>query len=484
MTKTQAGHVAKPWKWLAYAGLGGVVIAGLLAMALVLLSVTDPANTSAAGYLPLAWSATAVLMVILLLGLVVRRVQIDVIPGFPWIVGFSSFFASFIPWWGLSGGNPDLGTLIYRGLKVPQGIMQFWDLSLVMLSVDCSRWGFDVYVDNNGCMQDASIYAPGMTWLEYVPFNLFSQANVAFLGVAMMFVTSAMLFWLARQSSGFGQIALLIAAFGAPWLLLLERGNIDAVILWSVVIAVFLVRRWSSTQSSGALWPWIVAALLFWLMGTWKYYPFALGAMLLPVLRLHRGWIVIAGYAAATVAFMVATWENFRFSSSSNSAMIDYGDYVVLGRVPVVARMLGTEVGSSSLQLGDLLLFGLALLAAIWGVGVALLLRKNQQWLAMLALGGSLLYLVSVLVAGFGWGYKAVFLLLAIPLFSRLSSHRARVVAASTFGVLLLIGVQSVVVWNTVMVTTAGVIAAGFAMGLAGTLILRTVSRPKQPAKV
>jgi hypothetical protein len=112
------------------------------------------------------------------------------------------------------------------------------------------------------------------------------------------------------------------------------------------------------------------------------------------------------------------------------------------------------------------------------------LLRKNQQWLAMLALGGSLLYLVSVLVAGFGWGYKAVFLLLAIPLFSRLSSHRARVVAASTFGVLLLIGVQSVVVWNTVMVTTAGVIAAGFAMGLAGTLILRTVSRPKQPAKV
>ena len=156
-----------------------MLLAAAAVIALVLLSITDPANTPAAGYLPLAWSAAGVLVLVALVSAFVRRIQFKVGAGFPWVIGVLSFLASFIPWWAISGINPDLGVLIYRGLKVPQGIMQFWDLSLVMLSVDCSRWGFDIYVDNNGCMQDASIYAPGMVWLQYVPFTIFSQANVA-----------------------------------------------------------------------------------------------------------------------------------------------------------------------------------------------------------------------------------------------------------------------------------------------------------------
>jgi hypothetical protein len=453
----------------AWAGLIGVLIAGGVATALVLLSITDASNTSAAGYLPLAWAAAAVLMIVLLTAVFVRRVDLRVFSGFPWFVGALSFIVSFVPWLGLAGVNPDLGTLVYRGLKVPQGIMQFWDLSLVMLSVDCARWGFDIYTDNNGCMQDASIYAPGMVWLQYVPFELFSQANVAFLGVAMIVISSLVLVWLARQSRGIGQIALAISAVGGPWLLLLERGNIDAVVLWSAAVAVMLVRRWN------VLWVWVLVAVLFWLMGTWKYYPFALGIMLLPVVRLRYGWTVLVGYVIAAVGFVALTWENFRFSSSSNSAMIDYGDFVVLGRVPVVARMLGTSVGTPGLQFGDVLLFLLVLAAVAWGVGIGLMLRTARPWLAMLATGGSALYLVSVLVAGFGWGYKATFLLLAIPLLSSLVSSKIRLIAASSLGVLLLIGVQSVVVWNTVLATNSGLIGAGFAFGLGGALLVRVL---------
>ena len=459
-----------------------MLLAAAAVIALVLLSITDPANTSAAGYLPLAWSAAGVLMLVALVSAVVRRIQFEVGAGFPWVIGAISFLASFIPWWAISGINPDLGVLIYRGLKVPQGIMQFWDLSLVMLSVDCSRWGFDIYLDNNGCMQDASIYAPGMAWLQYVPFSLFSQAHVAALGVAMIVISSLVLVWLARQSSGLGQVLLLIAAIGGPWLLLLERGNIDAVVLWAAVVAVLLVRRWSSLDPSAALWPWIVAAAILWLMGTWKYYPFALGIMLLPVLRIRHGWTVLAGYAVATLGYVIVTWQNLLFSSQSNSAMIDYGDFVVLGRVPVVARMLGTQLGTEQLQFGDVLFFVLAALAVLWGVGIGMLLRTYRPWRSMLAIAGASLYLVSILVAGFGYGYKAVFLLLAVPLISSLVAKRQRFFAASGFGVLLLIGVQSVVVWNTVMVTTAGTVAAGFALGLSGSILLRIIRAPRLAA--
>ena len=450
-------------------------------LALVLASITDPANTAAQGFAHLGWVALAALVAVLVTSGTVSRSRISTSPALPWIVGGTSFVASFLPWWGLAGGNTDLGVLIYRGLKVPQGIVQFWDLDLVMLSIDCARFGFDTYQDNNGCMQDASIYGPGMVWLRFIPFGLFSQANVAFLGVVMIVVSSLVLMWLARQAEGLGRIVLLVAAVGAPWLLLLERGNIDAVVLWVATGTVLLTRRWN------ALWAWWIAAAAIWVVGTWKYYPFVLGVMLLPALRLQRGWTVIAGFLAASFGFVLITWTNFQFSSSSNSAMIDYGDYVVLGRVPVVARMLGSSVPASSLQWGDVLLVALAVAAAVWGFAIGVSARRNRPDLGMLAVGGSALYLASVLIAGFGYGYKAAFLLLVVPLASVLVGDKRRALVFAGLTVVLLVGIESVVVWNTVLVTVAGLVAAGFGAGLglamiARTLPWRTVTRPAAAA--
>jgi NADH:ubiquinone oxidoreductase subunit K len=181
---------------------------------------------------------------------------------------------------------------------------------------------------------------------------------------------------------------------------------------------------------------------------------------------------------------MAVTWETFRFSSSSNTNMIDYSDMWTLGRVPVVARMLGTDVAAGGLQVGDVLLFLLALAAVLWGVAVGLSVvpgrpvrsAKALPWRpAMLAIAGSSLFLASVLVAGFGWAYKATFLLLAVPLVSGLVRAKSRVVVSSSVTVLLLTGVTAVVVWNTVLATLAGIVVAAFVLGLAGAVLVRSV---------
>jgi len=407
--------------------------------------------------------------------MLITRVRLQSSSGFPWYVGGVSFLFSFVPWWGLSGGNTDLGVLIYRGLKVPQGIVQFWDLDLVMLSVDCARFGFDIYQDNNGCMQDASIYGPGMVWLQHVPFGLFSRSNVGPLGVVMIVISSLVLVWLARQSSGLGRVVLLVAAVGAPWLLLLERANIDAVVLWVVAAVVLVTRRLN------VLWTWWLAAGAIWLVGTWKYYPFVLGLMLLPALRLQRGWTVIVGYLIAAFGFVVLTWSNFLFSSSSNSAMIDFGDFVVLGRIPVVARMWGTELAGGGPHLGDVVLIALTFAAFAWGAFIAYSSRRVRSDLGALAAGGSALYLASVLVAGFGYGYKAVFLLLVVPLASAMVGVSTRLVASSSLAIVLLISVESVVVWNTVLATTAGLTVAGFGLGTGLGMMARSILRGRNP---
>lgn len=463
----ETGAVGAPARgiWIGFAVTFALVA---LALSRVLLSLTDPANTSAPGYMGPAYAAAAVLLAVVVVGLFVRRADVSLGRGFPWVVGVVSLVASIVPWWGVWTGTA-FGPSVYSGLRVPQGIVQFWDLLLPMQSIDCASVGVDVYALNNGCLADPTIYAPGVLWLQWVPFDLFSARYVTGLGVLGIVVSSLALLLLARLSSGFGQIVLLVAAVGGPWLLLLERGNLDAVVIWVAVAAVILVRRWDS------LWAWSVAAALFWLMGTWKYYPFAMGLMLIPVLRLRRGWIVLVSYAVAVVVFMAATWETFRFSSSSNSAMIDYSDMWTLGRVPVVARMLGTSVGAGGVQLGDVLLLLVAVAAVVWGVLVGLSLRRVPCRPAMIAISGSSLFLASVLIAGFGWAYKAAFLLLAVPLVSSLLRSRSGAVVSSSVTILLLLGVSAVVVWNVVLATLAGIVIAGFAFGLAGVVLVRSV---------
>jgi hypothetical protein len=118
-------------------------------------------------------------------------------------------------------------------------------------------------------------------------------------------------------------------------------------------------------------------------------------------------------------------------------------------------------------------LVGLVALAAFaWGIGFALSLRKPRMHHSMLAVGGSAVFLAAVLYAGFGWGYKAAFLVLCVPLVS-LASARSRVMMFSSVAVLAMIAISSVVVWNTLLATMAGIIAASFALGAGGTQIVR-----------
>ena len=418
-----------------------------------------------------ALTATAVLLIAFTLPLLIRRLRIGTSRWLPWLVGAVSASLSLAVWFLVATGHDSKAAALYAGLRIPKPpfVVEFWDLSLVLKSIDCASYGFDVYAAKNGCMQDASIYGPGTLWLQYVPFRVFSEGSAPALGVVAIIISSLALVWLARFSTGRGQLVLLIAAVGSPWLLLLERGNFDAFVIWAAVVTIILARRWNT------LWSWLVAAAILWLMGTWKYYPFAMGLMLIPALRIKRGWSVLVAFAVASSGFVLLTWENFRFSASANAGMVDVRDFVVLGRIPLVARMLDAVPPGSSLQGGDLLVFALVGLAVVWGVLVGLSVARPRVDEAMLAIAGSSLFLISIVMSGFGYAYKAVFLLIAVPMLSRLGARKSRAALYSSLVMLMLVGICSIVVWNTTLATLAGVIAAAFAFGASATLLVRGV---------
>jgi len=458
--------------------LSGLVIALTIGVVVsVLLTATDSVDASSVNFVPPALTALAAFIVIFGVGAFIQRADLALHKSFPWLVAAASFLFSTVPLWLLSSGHGETAAMLYRGLHIPQGIERFWDLALVLRSIDCSAVGVDVFAEHNGCLADPAIYGPGMLWFKYLPFGLASFSHVLLLGVAMIILSSVALMWLARESTGFGQIVLLIAAVGGPWLLLLERGNIDAALIWVAIAAVIIVRRWPTLLS------WSIVALLIWLVGTWKYYPFAMGILLVPVLRLRRGWILFVVWVAACVGFVLLTWSNFKFSMQSNSNMTEISDSWVLGRVPVVARMIGSAFPSTGIQLGDVVVGLLALTAIVWGVilGARVINLRPVPTVhpAMLAAAGSAIFLASVLVGGFGWAYKATFLLLCVPLLSWLTSRIERIAVFSGLITLILIGLCSVVAWNTVLATLAGVISASFALGLSCSFLYLFVA-PRQ----
>lgn len=415
-------------------------------------------------YVPEAVTALAVFAVLIAAAALLRTTD-RASRVLPWVTGAVSAGLGMLAVLSLLWGGPGWGSPVYAGLRISFPLTQapFWDLDLVLQSIDCHRLGFDVFAASNGCLADPAIYAPGMLWLQQLPFATIDNLRV--LGIIALLISSLALVWLSRNSRLEGQVALLVAAASGSWLLLLERSNVDAWVIWVAIIVVALARRWNT------LWAWTLAAVLIWLVGAFKYYPFALGLMLLPTLRLRRGWVVLAGWLVAAVGYIALTMDAFRASANANTAMAALFDGWNIGRIPLAARMNGVPWPPVGIEPGDIAVLVLAALALAWGVLVGLGARGVHRHASMLAIGGSTLYLIAIVGSGFGWAYKSAFLLLTVPLLAGMR-------AGGAFTRIVMLGsvtLAMVFVWNPVVATTGGILAGAFAFGASATLLGRLV---------
>lgn len=457
------------------AGRGDVVVwLGAVMTAAVLLLVhlqlyrviANTWNASYPQYVTRNFTAASVLFAVFAVPLVVRRLRLTV-PGWAWLlVGALSALASLAPM-ALHGlGWTEQATFLYSGQRVPQAGAIFVDLRDVLTSIWCTQLGFDVYQPGNGCI-DPVIYGPGALWLERLPVDLRSVSVLATFGVLIAILACLAIAQVARASAGLGTIGLLLGVLGAPWLLLLERGNLDALVFAGGVAAALVATRWNR------LWSWSLAALIIWILGTWKYYPFAMGIALIPVMRIKHGWTVLVSFGAATALFLATSWDVFRLSLDGYGGLLSIDDYVVLGRIPVVARMIDAVFPPAGYQTGDALVFLLAAASFIWGVAFARRLRFDSFRAPMLGGMGGGLFLAAIVVAGFGWAYKSTFVLLCIPVMSLAAAYRDRArTYASLVGIFAAV-ISALVVWNTVLATLAGVIAGAFGFGASLMLLLR-----------
>lgn len=382
------------------------------------------------------------------------------------MVGLASVVLSVTPVLLVLIGRTAEANLVYRAQQVPHNPTLFLDWTVTLRAVWCSSQGFDVSDPLNGCAIP-TYYGPGVNWLGLFGLPVSQPWFIIGTGLILSILASLAIGIVARMARGIGPVYLLVCVFSASWLLLLERGNIDVVILIvGVGIAMLLARP-------RPLWAWSLAAAAIWLMGTWKYFPFAFGLLLIPVVRLRRGWLVLAGFAAATAVFLVLSAASLRSNANGllgDFVWSDFGvvrNYLQLGRVLLNSRM-ATHLGPMDTPwLPTLIIAAVCLASLAWGLTWARPPQPAGAGRVNLALVGAAGYLTVVLIGGFGYSFKAALLLLCIPLLSSSSTSASLRVACSGNFQAILVVISCLVVSNGTLATLCGFIAASFALGAA-----------------
>ena len=340
----------------------------------------------------------------------------------------------------------------------------FGDLRIPLEWMDCARRGINPYaIELNECHGSAMNYGPGLLW-----FNTFGVliSVIGLLGILGIFASLASIVWLSRHADGRGKLVLLFAVIAPAWIDLIVLANLDQIIIWLAICLVILVRRLGPSR----LLPWVLAAIPIWLMGTWKYYPFAMLIAFIPVLSIRRGWVLIVAFVSATSLYLVVYWPTILTTIGSQA-----GWSGGVGRDTLAAFIGGQETADRAVGWPDLVIVILMIAAFAWGwtsrPGGNIHPTSSQVSSAMLAAAGSAVLITSVTVSGFGWPYKAALLILAVPLLAGASS--APIAHwRSTSTMLILVILAMAVVWNALVGSLAVHLVASFVLGLALRILI------------
>ncbi len=437
-------------RWSAIAA--GSTYAFIIAILFVLMrgsqqATTDGVTTDSGGRTALMALALATV-----LPWFIQRFDVQVPKWLPWAIGGVSLAITAALWSLVAAGLNSLAWAAYGGLQVLRGRANFndldWDIRWLACDL-CDKWN--------------PHYGPSLALANPITGGLIDVGWVTPLGFALAGALALGLVWLARESTGRGVLVLMIAAVGPAWLLQQDRANLDGLVFVVIVFGAWLVRRRES------LLTWSVFAALIWVIGTLKYYPFAVGIALLPALRLRRGWTVIAGFVLASVTFMALAWSDFRDSLRWNGeSILVTWDFPAYGRLMVLSRMGEFSSNDSWLGLGNLLFLGMAACAVLWGLAWSSDLHTKTVAKPVMALGGGTVFLSAVLIGGFGFMYKGAFLLPLIPLLSlplRTRSGQPRMRLYTSLVALICIGFAMMVAYASVLTTLAGIVAASIGVG-------------------
>lgn len=317
----------------------------------------------------------------------------------------------------------------------------FGDLIAFTSMADCINAGTDITTcDPHGRPFQPYIEGPArvLAWLG-IGVEQTPQLGFALLGVyaftVLVIARLAVRTWRRGTPELVGMLALLtVAAVAPPAMLVIERGQLDIVILLALLVGLLLLAKNSRVAQV------LGAVLLVW--GAYAKY-FAVGVFMPFFARGRLKVIGIVGFLA-TLALLALSWDAFTIARESSRSDIVATSRTMFGAAALpttwlVADPLATEVDPSTLpSRTTLVLAGLGVLALFTAIWLAVLLRNRPRldgtsWNLIVGGIGALL---GPFVLGLSYDYRLIILL--IPLAGAMHWRATGGPAATTWGIALL----------------------------------------------
>ena len=300
------------------------------------------------------------------------------------------------------------GGAIYRATLVLFGVqdveMPFLDLLNVLSSMDCHRRGIDVFASNACDVANRSfVYSP--LWLYVGDLVTIPERWNRPIGVVLVAVFVASLFFLPRPSKWSATLLTIAAAVSYVTAYAIERANVDLVLFVLLVAGVrsFIGRR------HAAAFAWIVLAALL------KFYPiFAIA------LFLRRGRRAIATTIVPAVAIL-ATFVFFA-RADTRASLAHVPGYTELSLDMFGARQIG--IAAAQAGISPYLPWALDALTACLCIALAVQLALTRAMAdAVEALStpqreffcAGALILCGCFFAGSSIYYRGIYLLMSVP---------------------------------------------------------------------
>jgi len=366
------------------------------------------------------------------------------------VVGLAASLIPPVVWLAVS---PGLASTLYQGLGVTSGGPGYGDLSYVLRALECAGADVDIVDPTNTCFPGGTLYGPALGWFGQ---SILAPEWAPVLGLALSVAAVACAWWLATTAPDPGPIVILIAMVCSAWILLLERGNLDAVVF---IVAVAVALTWGRV---GIVRKSILVSAIV-LLALMKFYPVLLILGLIPFLRRRGQWWIIGLTSLAFIGYVLIYREDVMRSLAINSGQATTSNGS-LGTEVLAAMLAGTSVEAAPTIM--ILVLSLALLVVV-GAGAAANVpaRAIPNSVVSAAIMGTALACVTLLVAGAGFHYKAVFLLLAVPYASYVATSHLGYQRILGYFALAMILISQTFIFNVLTATLTSTIAASVLLG-------------------
>jgi hypothetical protein len=302
-------------------------------------------------------------------------------------------------------GSVDAG---WRMLQIPSTTPLFADTHCVTSSMDCVAKGRDPYVDR-ACDYWHRPYNLPPIWLDARFLGVTSRFS-NLIGTAMSILTICALFLLFNARTWISAIIIFFAVTSLSLLLAVERGNIDQVIFFLLVIGFFWIEQ---RRAASKLY---LSGSLIVLLTVLKIYPIVAATLFLRYRNGFMKMLLVAVFAIAALFLTSGHRLPVIFANTPQEFDMTFGSYpffLAISQHTVRAWRPIIEADQSISRIGALLLGSLAAAAgAIYGNRFERFLPKIDFERARGCITVSCLAIFCfVFISGANFDYRLIFLL-------------------------------------------------------------------------